>query len=264
MNLWRHFGRAAICCAVIATVLTACTTRQSQAPDDSSTDLVLNVLASASLAKVFTRIADEFESKFPDISITTTFAGSATLVTQAKNGAPMDIVALADTTNMDKLSSAGLISTQSLQVFATNRMTIVVPRTNPRKITGLIDLANPSLDVVLCAPTQPCGVYAQQILKNANLRISPKSLETSVSGVVGKVSTGQADAGIAYYTDARAATDNIDTVRIPESQNIVAHYPIAQGAIRSAVVQQAAQTFIAFVIGKTGADILTNYGFILP
>lgn len=113
MNLRRHVGRAAICCVVVTALLPACTTRQSQGSNNSSKDLVLNVLASASLAQVFTRIAEAFESEFQDISITTTFAGSATLVTQVKNGAPMDIVALADTTNMDKLSSAGLISAQS-------------------------------------------------------------------------------------------------------------------------------------------------------
>lgn len=264
MNKRRHFGRAAIYCVVITALLPACTTRQSQAPDNSAKDLVLNVVASASLAQVFTRIAEAFESEFPDISITTTFAGSATLVTQVKNGAPMDIVALADTTNMDKLSSAGLIDAQSSQVFATNTMTIVVPRANPRKITGLIDLTNTSLDVVLCAPTQPCGVYAQQILKNANLNISPKSLETSVSGVVSKVSTGQADAGIAYTTDAIASIKTVDAVPIPESQNIVAHYPIARRSHLSTSSQQAADAFIAFVVGATGTKILTDFGFVLP
>lgn len=253
-----------MCCVVITALLSACTTRQSQGSSNSSKDLVLNVLASASLAKVFTHIADGFESEFPGISITLTFAGSATLVTQVKNGAPMDIVALADTTNMDKLSSAGLIDAQSSQVFATNTMTIVVPRTNPHEITGLIDLANSSLDVVLCAPTQPCGIYAQQILKNANLNILPISLETSVSGVVSKVSTGQADAGIAYTTDAIASIKTVDAIRIPESQNIVAQYPIARGSHLSTSSQQAADAFIAFVVGATGTRILTDFGFVLP
>ncbi len=264
MNLRRHVGRAAICCVVVTALLPACTTRQSQGSNNSSKDLVLNVLASASLAQVFTRIAEAFESEFQDISITTTFAGSATLVTQVKNGAPMDIVALADMTNMDKLSSAGLINAQNSQVFATNTMTIVVPRANPGKITGLIDLTNASLDVVLCAPTQPCGVYAQQILKNVNLNISVKSLETSVSGVVSKVSTGQADAGIAYTTDAIASIKTVDAVPIPESQNIVAHYPIARGSQLSPSSQKAADAFIAFVVGATGARILTDFGFVLP
>ena len=264
MKLWRQYGRAAICCVVITALVPACTTRQSQVPDNSSKDLVLNVLASASLVQVFTRIAEAFESEFPDISITTTFAGSATLVTQVKNGAPMDIVAFADTTNMDKLSSAGLIDAQSSQVFATNTMTIVVPRANPRKITGLIDLTNTSLDVVLCAPTQPCGIYAQQILKNANLNISAKSLETSVSGVVSKVSSGQADAGIAYTTDAIASIKTVDAVPIPASQNIVAQYPIARGSHLSTGSQQAADAFIAFVVGATGTTILTDFGFVLP
>ena len=83
-------------------------------------------------------------------------------------------------------------------------------------------------------------------------------------GVVSKVSTGQADAGIAYTTDAIASVKTVDAVPIPESQNIVAHYPIAQGSHLSPSSQQAADAFIAFVVGATGARILTDFGFVLP
>ncbi|MSO59878.1 MAG: molybdate ABC transporter substrate-binding protein [Ilumatobacteraceae bacterium] len=257
-------GARVILCGGIAAILSACTSDSTGVTNTGREKIVINVAATASLALSFNSIIDAFEMQFPEFSVSPTFAGSATLVTQIQNGASADVVALADTTNIDKLGASHHIDTESEQIFATNTMTIVVPRTNPKKITGLTDLDNASLNVVLCAPAQPCGAYAKQILEKANLRISPKSLETSVSGVVSKVSTGQADAGIAYYTDALAATDTIDTVRIPESQNIIARYPIARGAMLSAIAQQAANTFIAFVVGKNGADILTNYGFMLP
>ena len=59
--------------------------------------------------------------------------------------------------------------------------------------------------MVLCQAQVPCGTYANEILTKANVKVTPVSLEENVKGVVTKVTSGEADAGIVYTTDVIAA-----------------------------------------------------------
>ena len=158
--------------------------------------------------------------------MTFSFDGSSTLATQIIQGAPADMFASADQANMDKITTPGLNSTPPT-IFATNLLTIIVPKGNPKGITGVADLANPDLKVVLCADGVPCGTYARQILASAGVTVTPVSEEQNVGGVVTKVTSGEADAGIVYVTDVQANADKADSVAIPADINVIAKYPIA-------------------------------------
>ena len=74
----------------------------------------LTVLVTASLANSFEKIGEIFMSRYLNVSVRFNFAGSATLVTQIQQGAPVDIVAMADTINMNKVLSSGDTYTPSL------------------------------------------------------------------------------------------------------------------------------------------------------
>jgi molybdate transport system substrate-binding protein len=152
------------------------------------------------------------------------------------------------------------------QVFATNLLQIIVPAGNPKGIRGVEDLANPALKVVLCdyttTPPVPCGQYAKQILDAAKVTVTPASLEQNVKGVVTKVTTVEADAGIVYSTDVIAAGSKASGVDIPKSINVIAPYPIAPvKASQNVAVDQA---FISFLVGSQGQAILQKYGFLPP
>ena len=58
-----------------------------------------------------------------------------------------------------------------------------------------------------------------------------------MGGVVTKVTPGEADAGIVYVTDVKAAGDKADGVDIPADINVIAKYPIAGAARRSTTPQ---------------------------
>ncbi len=224
----------------------------------------LNVLAASSLTDAFTQIASSFQSKYLNVSITNSFAGSSTLVTQIQNGAPFDVFASADTTNMDKLITSQNIKAADAKNFAKNKLTILVPRGNPKKIISLSQLTNSSLAVVTCVVSQPCGKYAAQVFTAAGITVASKSQETSVSGVVSKVALGQADAGIGYITDALANEKTLDYVIIPDEQNVVATYPIARSATVAKDRKYAVDAYLSFVSSSSGKLIFTKLGFSLP
>ncbi|MFM9119718.1 MAG: molybdate ABC transporter substrate-binding protein, partial [Acidimicrobiaceae bacterium] len=144
----------------------------------------LSVLAATSLANSFEKIGEVFMSKYLNVSVRFNFAGSATLVTQIQQGAPVDIVAMADTINMNKVLSSGDVDKESISILARNKLAILVQRGNPQNIQILSDLTRSGLKVVLCDLAQPCGKYAATVLSKANVSFAVASREASASGVV--------------------------------------------------------------------------------
>jgi molybdate transport system substrate-binding protein len=219
------------------------------------------VFAASSLTDAFTAIGDAFTAKNPDSKVTFNFAGSSDLVTQIANGAPADVFVSADESNMKKVTDAGENAADPV-VIARNSFEIIVGNGNPKGITGLADLAKPDNIVVLCAAAVPCGKGAATILNNAGVTVTPKSLEDKVKGVVTKVTTGEADAGIVFVTDVKAAGDRAAGVEIPDAANVVSKYPIV--VTKEATNAATAKAFIDFVASADGRAILAKFGFLAP
>jgi molybdate transport system substrate-binding protein len=221
----------------------------------------VTVFAAASLTDAFTELGTAFEAAYPDADVTFNFAASSELVTQIGEGAPADVFASADLSNMTKLTDAGDNASEPV-VFTTNLAQIIVAPGNPSGIAGVADLADEDLIVISCAPEVPCGRYAQQILDNAGVTVTFRSLEENVRAVVSKVTLGEADAGIVYVTDVINAGDAADGVEIPADVNVVAEYPIA--VTREAPNPEGAEAFVGFVRSEEGQAILESYGFVSP
>ena len=229
----------------------------------SDSKVNIDVYAAASLTTALTSMASAFENVEPDIRIVLNFAGSATLVEQIKQGAPADVVVFADDKQMNDLVENGDVNKDSVATIATNTLTLVVEKGNPLNIKNVSALASQQIRTVLCDSAQPCGKYAAQILERAKITVQPRSWETSVSGVTQKVTSGEADAGIVYVSDALANASKLDAIPIDASINVVNNYPIASLAELSTTAQKAAQTFINFVMGD-GQKILNDFGFVSP
>ena len=219
----------------------------------------LTVFAAASLSAAFTDMANDFEKANRGVKVTLNFAGSSTLVAQIQNGAPADVVASADTANMDKLSNAKLLDGAPV-LFTRNTLEIVVPKGNPLRVKGLADLARPEVFVGLGAPGVPAGDYARQILARAGVDVKPKSLETNVKSIVNKAALREFDAGIVYVTDVDIDDFRTDGVVIPAEQNIIATYPIA--AVAGNLHRAAATAFMDFILSVAGQSILAKYKFL--
>src|ERR1700694_5408464 len=150
--------------AVIATVLTAC--RSGAGPSTTSLSGTALVFAAASLTDSFKALGTAFQTAHSGTTLQFNFAGTPTLVTQIEQGAAADVFASADTTNMDKLKADSFTAGTS-QVFAHNKLEIVVAAGNHKGITGLADLAKAGIIYITEAATVPAGKYALQILAKA-------------------------------------------------------------------------------------------------
>ena len=221
----------------------------------------LTVFAAASLKQTFTDLATEFEKSHPGVTVSLNFAGSADLVSQVTEGAPADVVAFADEKNMQKLSDASLID-GTPELFASNTLEIVVPRGNPARITSFQDLAKPAAKVVVCAAQVPCGSATVKIEEAAGVTLTPVSEESAVTDVLGKVSSGEADAGLVYVTDVKAAGDEVEGITFPESSGAVNKYPI--GVVAKSSQADLAAEFTDLVTGADAQKILAAAGFAKP
>src|ERR1700736_445069 len=218
------------------------------------------VFAASSLTAAFGTIGGNFQKAYPATTVHFSFAGSSTLVAQIQQGAIGDIFASADQPNMQKLVNAGLTS-GSPSIFVRNKLQIVVPAGNPKHLSGLSDLGRSGLIVVLCAPAVPCGRYAAQALQKANVSVKPASEESDVKAVLTKVALGEADAGIVYVTDVKAAGTAVEGVAVPAAVNVVAEYPIV--ILKDSQNRPLARAFISYVL-TDGRRILARYGFTSP
>jgi len=216
------------------------------------------VFAAASLTDSFKVLATSFEKQQADVLVKLNFAGTPTLVTQIEQGAQADVLASADAANMDRLKADGLTSGDA-QLFAHNQLEIVVAPGNPKRINALADLAKPGVIYISEAATVPAGKYSQQALRKAGVTVRPRSLETDVKSVISKIELGEADAGIVYTTDVRAAGAKVQGVQIPAAYNVVAAYPIV--VVKGAKNSAAAGAFIAYVLSAAGQSTLASFGF---
>ena len=141
-------------------------------------------------------------------------------------------------------------------------LTIAVPPANPASIGSFADLAKPGVKTVICAAQVPCGAATKTVEKDTGTTLQPVSEESSVTDVLGKVISGEADAGLVYVTDVKAAGDKVKGIPFPESAQAVNTYPIA--TVRTSKNKDLAAAFIAAVTGTEGQKVLSDAGFGTP
>lgn len=217
--------------------------------DDSADEPT--VFAAASLTESFPAIAD---ARF-------SFAGSGTLAEQIRQGAPADVFASASPRETGELFAEGLV--ERPVTLAYNRLTVIVPRGNPAGIASVDDLAREGVRLAVAGPDVPVGAYTVEALDALGLRgalANVVSREPDVKDVVGKVALGEADAGVVYATDARAAEERLRTIPVPDGAQPEVRYEIA--VVRASDDPAGAREFVARATGPEGRAALTAAGFL--
>jgi molybdate transport system substrate-binding protein len=236
--------------AVVIAVLVALA-----APVAGSSSTRITVYAATSLKQVFPRI-----DKAPRYS----FAGSDQLAAQIRAGAPADVFASASPKQTQLLYHDGLL--RKPVAFATNKLIVIVPRSNPHGIHSVYDLRRRGLKVIVGTPTVPVGAYTQQVLDSLGIKTRVMSnvvdREPDVKSIVAKIALGEGDAGFVYKTDARPAAKRVRAILIPAWAQPPIRYEI--GVVKASSHRAAAGAFIKRVTSLRGKRLLVQAGFGLP
>jgi molybdate transport system substrate-binding protein len=215
----------------------------------------ITVYAAASLTQVFPRI---------DGSPRYSFGGSDQLAAQIENGAPADVFASASPKQAELLHHDGLL--RRPVVFATNKLIVVVPRSNPAHVRSVYDLRRDGVKVIVGSTTVPVGSYTRQLLDALGItRAVMKNVvdqESDVKGIVAKIALGEGDAGLVYRTDARPVVSKVSVIPIPAWAQPPIRYEL--GIVRSSKHVRAAQALIRRVTSLRGRRLLVRAGFGLP
>lgn len=243
--------------ALLVLPLAACggqASTTSSAPEAKT----LTVFAAASMQTTFTELATTFEAAHPGAKVAFNFAGSQALAAQLVEGATADVFVSANDAQMKVVTDAGLAS-GTPKVFATNQLTIAVPPDNPKNIATLKDLAASGVKLVICASAVPCGAATQQVEKASGITLTPVSEEQAVTGVLGKVRSGEADAGLVYRTDVIATSGAVKGIEFPESSLAINRNPVV--LLAAAPQPELGQAWIDLLVGKDGQAVLSAAGF---
>lgn len=219
----------------------------------------ITVDAAASLNGVFPALAASFQREHPGATVTFNFGGSSALAAAIVSGAPVDVFAAASAKTMQTVQKASLTAADPV-VVARNRLEIAVPPGNPGRITGLHDFGDAARTVVVCDAAVPCGAAAQQVFALAKVAAKPDSFEPDVTSVLTKVEGDDADAGLVYATDVRAAGAKVQGIPFPEAEQAVTDYPIA--ALKATKHAALADAWVAYV--RAHERDLQAAGFLAP
>ncbi|MBE3074907.1 MAG: molybdate ABC transporter substrate-binding protein [Actinobacteria bacterium] len=227
-------------------------------PGNAPTRHTVVVLAASSLTQSLTAIAADFEASHPGTDVQLSFAASSTVVTQVNQGAPADLIALAGTSSMTPLDKSR-IPTGGIRLLAGNTLEIVTPPSNPGKVNAIADLSRPTLKVVLCVATAPCGRAAATALSVAGVVAHVVSYESDVKATLAKVQLGEADAAIVYHSDVVSAGLRVRGLQIPAAVNQRLEYPLVRLSDDPTTVQ-----FMTYLLSDRGRERLIANGFLMP
>ena len=115
---------------------------------------------------------------------------------------------------------------------------------------------------MVCAPRCRADRPPQKIETASGVDLKPVSEEASVTDVLNKVITEEADAGMVYVTDVKGAGDKVKGVTFPESKEAVNVYPIA--TLAASKNKELAKQFVDAVTGEEGQKVLADAGFAKP
>lgn len=221
----------------------------------------LTVFAAASMKPTFEGLQATFEAAHPATKITFNFAGSQELATQIVEGAKPDVFVSANDTQMAVVTGAGLNSGEP-KVFATNKLMIAVPTTNPAGIKSFADLTKPGVKLVVCAPAVPCGAATKKVETATGVKLKPVSEEQAVTNVLTKVQTGEADAGLVYATDVIAAHGTVVGIAFPQASKAINRNVIV--VLKGAPNAAAGQAWRDLVLSAVGQQVFAAAGFGTP
>lgn len=225
----------------------------------------LTISAAASLKDAMDEIKPLYSKEKPNINLTYNFGSSGALQQQIEQGAGVDVFISAATKQIDALAQKGLLVDGTRKDLLKNQIVLIAPQ-NSTVVTDFKDLGSPSIKrIALGEPKSvPAGQYAQQVLTSLNLldQVKGKTVYAKdVRQALNYVESGNADAGLVYFSDAK----NTPKVKIVATASEKTHSPIVYpiAVLKSSKNIAAAQDFVQFLASNEAKSVFEKQGFTL-
>lgn len=262
--------------------LTACGSKDDGAndadtQDDAAEPVELIVFAAASMTETLNEIAEMYKEVAPNVTLTFNFDSSGKLLTQISEGADCDLFISAAPKQMNAMDGSligdteknpdglDLIVTDSRVDLLENKVTLAVPKGNPKGIESFDQLAQllKSGDVLLAIGNSdvPVGQYTQKIFAYYGLDEAAMTdcltYGNNVKEVTTQVSEAAADCGIIYATDAfSAGLEVVDSATAEMCGQVI--YP---AAVLKGEKEEAARAFLAYLETDAAMTVFERVGF---
>lgn len=165
------------------------------------------------------------------------------------------------------------------QVYAKNRLAIMVQKGNPKKVKGLKDLGQKDLRVAMPNPDfEGIGKRIEEAyvkaggeqLKETVMKTKVKDKSTYLTQIHHRQSPmrilyNQSDAAPVWYTEAyyqKMLGHPVEMIEVPETENIRSQY--IAGQLKNAPHPEAAKDFMDFLVSNEASAIYKKFGFELP
>ncbi|MBC8367117.1 molybdate ABC transporter substrate-binding protein [bacterium] len=228
-------------------------------------DADLQFYAAASLSDAAREICQTWNTR-DSLHVTPVLASSSTLARQISQGAPASVFLSANAEWMDYAEQHSDRVIHSCDLLS-NRLALIVPMGNPIRLENAAGLRGRALQrLALGDPSHvPAGIYAKAWLEEAGLwnavkdRLLPAQ---DVRAALAYVERGEADAGIVYVSDAKAAGfEPLALGDPPRHMPIV--YPLAMLAEPDGRDPgEGAHRFYDWLLGPEAREIFAKHGFI--
>ena len=271
-------------CSLMVTALFGCG-QASQTADGaqgtrSAQTTELTVFAAASMTETLNRIAEDYKTVEPNVSLTFNFASSGDLLSQIKEGADCDVFISAAPKQMNALDGSlkddadknpdgldELLDGTRIDLLE-NKVVLAVPEGNPKNIDSFDKLADRlgAGEVFLAIGNSdvPVGQYTRKIFEHYGL--DEQSLAdagvltygSNVKEVTTQVSEGAVDCGIIYATDAYSAgLESVDEATADMCGQVI--YPAA--VLRNSAHPDEAKAFLDYLTGEDAGRVFESVGF---
>ncbi|TES53734.1 molybdate ABC transporter substrate-binding protein [Halalkalibacterium halodurans] len=234
-----------------------CSPVQEEQPLGEDAKNVITVSAAASLTDALAEIKDVFEGAHPQVEVVYNFGSSGSLQQQIIQGAPVDLFFSAAEDKFAELLDRGLV-TEYVNVVG-NQLVLI---TSGNHLNSIEDLHRVGTVAIGTPETVPAGMYAKEWLQAAGVWVELENqlvFAQDVRQVLTYVETGNAEAGIVFYTDAlsSSAVTIVDTAE--EGMHTPVKYPL--GIVNGSSQREEAMLYYDFLQTEEATAILTKYGF---
>lgn len=271
-------------CSLMLTALFGCgqasQTANGAQDTQSAQTTELTVFAAASMTETLNRIAEDYKTVEPNVSLTFNFASSGDLLSQIKEGADCDVFISAAPKQMNALDGSlkddadknpdgldELLEGTRIDLLE-NKVVLAVPEGNPKNIDSFDKLADRlgAGEVFLAIGNSdvPVGQYTQKIFAHYDLdetALASSGVLTygsNVKEVTTQVSEGAVDCGIIYATDAfSAGLDTVDEATADMCGQVI--YPAA--VLKNSTHADAAKAFLDYLTTDEAGKVFESVGF---